>query len=245
LEALRHIRTMRGMNQVDLARASGVAQNTISEIELGKREARPGTLKKLADALGVGIADLLGNTPPKAQAPLPLEPVPQERGYTFLARQLEDWRHLFEQAAEQWNREAQSGNLFGSVDSASAYSIATSIQVVQFFAVIDERLLPTVDEMLPEDLAHAERRKLLESRDKLGEATEAVHAAALETVPEPLADEREFSEAELAIIDEAAKDFEALPELEQRRQMREAWEVVDRIIHEQDERADNHGSAAG
>jgi transcriptional regulator with XRE-family HTH domain len=57
LEALRHIRTMRGMNQVDLAKASGVAQNTISEIELGKREARPGTLKKLADALDVDIPD--------------------------------------------------------------------------------------------------------------------------------------------------------------------------------------------
>jgi transcriptional regulator with XRE-family HTH domain len=69
LEALRHIRTMCGMNQVDLAKASGVAQNTISEIELGKREARPGTLKKLADALGVGIADLLGDTLPKAPAP--------------------------------------------------------------------------------------------------------------------------------------------------------------------------------
>jgi transcriptional regulator with XRE-family HTH domain len=66
LEALRHIRTMRGMNQVDLAKASGVAQNTISEIELGKREARPGTLKKLADALGVEIADFF----PKGHSPL-------------------------------------------------------------------------------------------------------------------------------------------------------------------------------
>jgi transcriptional regulator with XRE-family HTH domain len=60
LEALRHIRVTRGLNQVDLAKASGVAQNTISEIELGKREARPGTLKKLADALGVEISDLFG-----------------------------------------------------------------------------------------------------------------------------------------------------------------------------------------
>src|SRR5215208_4225381 len=61
---------MRGMNQVDLAKASGVAQNTISEIELGKREARPGTLKKLADALDVSIAQLLESpSPKKAEAP--------------------------------------------------------------------------------------------------------------------------------------------------------------------------------
>ncbi len=62
MEALRRIRTTRGMNQVDLAKASGVAQNTISEIELGKREARPGTLKKLADALGVELRDLTAPT---------------------------------------------------------------------------------------------------------------------------------------------------------------------------------------
>jgi transcriptional regulator with XRE-family HTH domain len=58
---------MRGMNQVDLANASGVAQNTISEIELGKRKARPATLKKLADALEVEISDLVGEVArPKA-----------------------------------------------------------------------------------------------------------------------------------------------------------------------------------
>src|SRR5215210_7123823 len=66
---------MRGMNQVDLAKASGVAQNTISEIELGKREARPGTLKKLADVLGVEIADLFEESGSgKAQRRSSLEP---------------------------------------------------------------------------------------------------------------------------------------------------------------------------
>ena len=245
MDRIRQLRKERGFSQAKLAVMADMDPATLNRLERGTGNPNLKTLERVADALGVGIAELLKDTSPKAQAPLPLEPVPQERGYTFLARQLEDWRHLFEQAAEQWTREAQSGNLFGSVDSASAYSIATSIQAVQFFAVIDERLLPTVDELLPEDLARAERRKLLKSRDKLGEATKAVHAAALEAVPEPLADEREFSEAELAIIDEATKDFEALPELEQRRQMREAWEVVDRIIHEQDEQDDNHGSAAG
>jgi transcriptional regulator with XRE-family HTH domain len=61
---------MRGMNQVDLAKASGVAQNTISEIELGKREARPATLRKLARALDVEIADFFEEAErPKVSAP--------------------------------------------------------------------------------------------------------------------------------------------------------------------------------
>jgi transcriptional regulator with XRE-family HTH domain len=57
LETVKRIRTMRGMNQVDLSEASGVSQNTISEIETGRRKARPATLGKLARALGVDIAD--------------------------------------------------------------------------------------------------------------------------------------------------------------------------------------------
>jgi transcriptional regulator with XRE-family HTH domain len=72
LETVKRIRTMRGMNQVDLAKASGVSQNTISEIETGRREARPATLGKLAKALDVEIADFFEEQPyPKAQSPLP------------------------------------------------------------------------------------------------------------------------------------------------------------------------------
>jgi transcriptional regulator with XRE-family HTH domain len=75
LETVKRIRTMRGMNQVDLAKASGVSQNTISEIETGRREARPATLGKLAKGLGVDIADFFGEQPylPKARRPLSAE----------------------------------------------------------------------------------------------------------------------------------------------------------------------------
>ncbi len=70
METVKRIRTMRGMNQVDLAEASGVSQNTISEIETGRRKARPATLGKLAKALGVDIADFFDEPtyPKKAQA---------------------------------------------------------------------------------------------------------------------------------------------------------------------------------
>ena len=62
---------MRGLNQVDLARASGVAQNTISEIETGRREARPATLGKLAKALNVEIAAFF-----EEEAPSPKDRAP-------------------------------------------------------------------------------------------------------------------------------------------------------------------------
>jgi transcriptional regulator with XRE-family HTH domain len=59
-EKLKRLRRGAGLTQAELAQASGVAQSTIAQIETGKRtDPHPGTLKKLADPLGVTPADLL------------------------------------------------------------------------------------------------------------------------------------------------------------------------------------------
>ncbi len=56
---LRRLRKERALSQQDLERASGVAQHTISDLESGKRGARPSTLRKLADALNVEPRELI------------------------------------------------------------------------------------------------------------------------------------------------------------------------------------------
>lgn len=48
------------MTAGELAAKSGVARNTISRIERGVVEPQAATLHKLAEALGVGVADLVG-----------------------------------------------------------------------------------------------------------------------------------------------------------------------------------------
>jgi transcriptional regulator with XRE-family HTH domain len=76
LRELREIRLRRGLSQADLSAMTGVAEFTISEIEAGKRaNPRPSTLRKLAQALEVEVADLYGEPtyPKKAQAPPELE----------------------------------------------------------------------------------------------------------------------------------------------------------------------------
>lgn len=51
---LRHARKLRGLNQVDLAKKSGMAQATISELETGESRSPWGTnLARLAQALKV------------------------------------------------------------------------------------------------------------------------------------------------------------------------------------------------
>jgi transcriptional regulator with XRE-family HTH domain len=46
-------------SQQDLMRMTGVAQATLSDLELGKRKARASTVRKLAEALGVEPRELM------------------------------------------------------------------------------------------------------------------------------------------------------------------------------------------
>ena len=57
---IRKLRESKDMNQVDLAKKSGVAQGYISDLEAGEKT-NPGldVLKKLARALGVPVTELL------------------------------------------------------------------------------------------------------------------------------------------------------------------------------------------
>lgn len=52
-------RKHRGMTMAALAKAAGVSQPFISQIEDGKREGKADTLRKIADALKVSLDDLV------------------------------------------------------------------------------------------------------------------------------------------------------------------------------------------
>lgn len=56
---LRVWRELRALSQTELARISGVGRVQIVNIEKGVRGGSVATMKKLADALGVGIDDLV------------------------------------------------------------------------------------------------------------------------------------------------------------------------------------------
>lgn len=58
-ERLRQTRRERALSQRELSRITGVAHDSISQLETGKREAQPKTLRKLAEALGVEPKELM------------------------------------------------------------------------------------------------------------------------------------------------------------------------------------------
>ncbi len=66
---LRELREEQGFSQYDLAEESGVGRSTIAALEMGERGAHPSTMRALARALGVTVADLYRNriTPPPSQ----------------------------------------------------------------------------------------------------------------------------------------------------------------------------------
>ena len=59
---LREIRKAKKMTTVALARASGISQDKIIHIEIGKGEGKPSTHLKLAKALGVSLDEYFGFT---------------------------------------------------------------------------------------------------------------------------------------------------------------------------------------
>ena len=67
-----HIRDLRWdahLKQVELARRAGIAQNTLSQIELGNTVPSVATLEKIAHGLGVDLSELLKEPAPKGNAP--------------------------------------------------------------------------------------------------------------------------------------------------------------------------------
>jgi transcriptional regulator with XRE-family HTH domain len=74
VDAVKEIRRRKGWSQKDLAEESGVGQDTISGIESGRHEPRPSTLRKLADALDVEVADFF------REPAVPLDEAPSEAG---------------------------------------------------------------------------------------------------------------------------------------------------------------------
>src|SRR5215217_6116613 len=66
MDRLAELRERRALTLRELAEMSGVAADTINQIELGHRKPRPSTLRKLARALDVDVEELVR---PKAIAP--------------------------------------------------------------------------------------------------------------------------------------------------------------------------------
>jgi HTH-type transcriptional regulator, competence development regulator len=102
MDQLAELRERRALTLRELAEMSGVAADTINQIELGHRKPRPSTLRKLARALEVNVEELM---PPKASAPsTPGQPEKEKSIFDLVRdavlRQAEQDRQAFNRALE-------------------------------------------------------------------------------------------------------------------------------------------------
>jgi transcriptional regulator with XRE-family HTH domain len=86
---IRDLRWDRRLKQGELAHRAGIAQNTLSQIELGKTTPSVPTLEKIARGLNVDLSELL------LEEPVPLDEASQE------TRRLEEERSLELESAER------------------------------------------------------------------------------------------------------------------------------------------------
>src|ERR671910_2680583 len=85
MDQLKRLRAEKGLSQGRLAARAELDPSTVNQIERGAREASPATLRKLAEALDVGLAELLEDVSPKADRRSSLQ--------ASLLNGLEDERH--------------------------------------------------------------------------------------------------------------------------------------------------------
>ncbi len=152
MEAVRELRRRKGWSQQNLADASGVGQDTISSLELGRHQPRPSTLRKIAGALGVEVANLFG------------ESVPSPKGREFF-----DIDRLKEEAIEK-ARPRNSSEIQRSVEE----ELERRYSPEELFALKEEQL-ELVEELAPEKEARFEEyAKAVESANYVRRVLEKV-----------------------------------------------------------------------
>lgn len=92
---IQEIRTQRGMTQEALAERINISKSSISEWEACKRVPRMETLRKIADALGVDVWEIIGFNDvdydePMFASPTEEAPDPNERELVTIYRDLND-----------------------------------------------------------------------------------------------------------------------------------------------------------
>jgi transcriptional regulator with XRE-family HTH domain len=122
MDQLKRLRTEKGLSQAKLAALADIDPSTVNQIERGAREPSPATLRKLAQALDVSLAELLEDASPKAPRRSSLEPSlfngledewrsklqDIERGVQYIIGRAEYWKQELERGRETQYKMARS-----------------------------------------------------------------------------------------------------------------------------------------
>ena len=149
MDRLAELRESRALTLRDLADRSGVDANTINQVELGHRKPRPSTLRKLAKALDIEVADFF------KEPALPLGEAPREAGPPETSEEerrsgyLRSWRAFVYKLVHRWEQDPPE----------SSREIAVVLDAMQ--ALLDEGAF----ERPPEQITTSDAREASEWLD--------------------------------------------------------------------------------
>ena len=157
MEKLKRLREERNLSQVKLAARADLNPATVNQIERGMRNASPGTLHKLADALGVSLYELLEDDSPKGQAPLWSDNPPAERRPStfgkFIVSAADKWISIVSEPGKDYRK------LIGISEAADAFGDA-----------VDDH----IDEAYWDSLPNEERLEIIRGMQRITEVIEHV-----------------------------------------------------------------------
>ncbi len=204
---LREQRELRGWTQKDLARESGVSARSIAGYEAGSG-ARPPTVRKLSEALGVEISDLVGEREaPKAPAPpsqqLTLNGLLAEERRNFATvREIKHLKGHVQEQLKRWRKAAAGEDFYFEIDYL--YASEVWLQVSSLTEWLRKMAHIAEDELSPE-AADDERMEIVRLIDGMQDVAAEIQRTADEAADitfDEAADESgaELSEAEQALI---------------------------------------------
>jgi transcriptional regulator with XRE-family HTH domain len=159
METLRRLRTERGLSQAKLAARAELDPSTVNQIERGAREASAATLRKLADALDVGLAEILEDSYPKDGRRSPSEP-------TFNDVLADERRSRFADviagAADRWGEAMSSADMDDS----------KRLGLIEAALGLSDLISQSAEEEDWNTLPNPERRDIVTTMQKLVEAAE-------------------------------------------------------------------------
>jgi transcriptional regulator with XRE-family HTH domain len=185
---LKFVREDQGWSQRDLAARSGVAQNTISQLERGERKAMPSTIRKLADALRVVPPMLMRQPGRQPIAPKDREAQPSGQGVSFAEL---SWKSKEEaRARKEWYETARWAEYYVSGEAINREKALLEDEIAQFKDQVDEPLteeqiaaiFPAAGErhlsnIIPARISHPEDLVVARSRLGSGNPKETIEAA--------------------------------------------------------------------
>jgi transcriptional regulator with XRE-family HTH domain len=179
---LRVLRAERGLSLRQVEAATGVAKETLSEVERGVRHPYDTTLAKLAKCYDVPLEDLLEEpTDPKAEAPTSPQPGEDtERRVT----ELERWIEHIDRRSQAWEQQvAVKENPF-LVDpkTAVAWDAAVAKEVAEITEAAEKAARSFIEESTEGMLVAQELQKLEDAYNRLWEVSRKVTAQVNEVV---------------------------------------------------------------